>query len=318
MNIHARNGLISAIASILLLVIHFVTPPPGGLWLRTFYNSTHIPIFGVIAIGVLFMTPLGWDSRQRFFASLAVVAMLAIFSELAQIPTVRDASLRDFASDILGGIGFMSFAMAFSRSFSVSREGRLCWLLLGLASIALALAPLVKVSASYVERARTLPCLIRFDSRSLELLFRMQDAELIKMTEQTSKSVSASILLGDGQWPGIAFTDIWPNWETYEALDIEIENPEVTDLSINIRIHDRNHRHSQKFEDRFNRTVSLTPGRQTLRINVSEIRKAPVGRMMNMAEIDGLILFATRQQAGRRVVLHSLCLVVPSMTNDRN
>lgn len=318
MKVNAHNVFISAIVLILLLAMHFVTPSPGGLWLRTFYDSTHIPIFGVIAVGVLYMTPLAWDSRQRFLVSLAVVALLAIFSELIQVPTARNASLGDFASDMLGGFGFMCVAMGLSRRVPVPRERRLYLVLVGMASIAFPLAPLVTVSASYVERAQSLPSLIRFDSRYSELLFKMQTAELIKIKEPTSGKVSAAILLGDGQWPGISFPDIWPNWEAYEALSIEIENPEVTNLPISIRIHDRDHRHNQTFDDRFNRRMDLVPGRQTLQIDLREIREAPAGRKMNMAEIDGLILFTTRRQAGRRFVLHDIRLVEPSTLNDRD
>ena len=64
--------------------------------------------------------------------------------------------------------------------------------------------------------------------------------------------------------------------------------------------------------------MDLVPGRQTLQIDLREIREAPAGRKMNMAEIDGLILFTTRRQAGRRFVLHDLRLVEPSTLNDRD
>jgi hypothetical protein len=316
MKVNTRNVLISSIVLTLLLAIHFVTPTPGGLWLRTFYDSMHIPIFGMIAVGILYMTPKGWGSRQRFFSSLAIVALLAMISELAQVPTARDASLRDFASDILGGIGFMCIAMGLSPGFHALREGRSYLVLIGMASLAFPLAPLVAASASYVERAQSLPSLIRFDSRLSELRFKMRSAELIRMKEPTSGDVSAVILLGDGQWPGISLTDIWPDWEAYEALIIEIENPEVTNLPISIRIHDRGHRNNQTYNDRFNRRFDLVPGRQTFQIDLGEIRDAPVGRKMNMAEIDGLVLFTTRKQAGRRFVLHELRLVGTRTLNN--
>ena len=318
MKANLRNVLTSAIAVSLLLVIHFVTPPEGGLWLQTFYDSAHIPIFGVIAISVMYMTPPAWNSWRRILVSLTAVTLLAMLSELAQVPTSRDASLRDFASDMLGGIGFLCIAMALSRSSSFFGERRLFILLVGMASTVLPLAPLVAVSASYVERAQILPSLIRFDSRYSELLFTMHTAELIRTKAPTSGGVSAVILLGDGQWPGISFTDIWPNWEAYDALKVDIENPEATTLPISIRIHDRDHRDNRTFDDRFNRRIDLAPGRQVLEIDLKEIREAPVGRKMNMAEIDEVLLFSTRKQAGRRLVLHDLSLVEPSNPNRTN
>lgn len=315
MKVNVRKALVSAIALSLLLVLHFVTPSEGGLWLQTFYNSAHIPIFGVIAVSVMYMTPPSWDSWRRFLVSLAVVSLLAMLSELAQLPTSRDASLRDFASDMLGGIGFMCVAMGLSRRPSVPGKRRLYFLLVGIASIVLPLAPLVAVSASYVERVQILPNLIRFDSRYSELLFRMQNAELIRTKEPMSGRVSAVILLGDGQWPGISFTDIWPNWEAYDALKVDVENPEATTLPISIRIHDRDHRHNRTYDDRFNRRIDLAPGRQVLEIDLNEVREAPSGRKMNMAKIDEVILFSTRKQARRRLVLHDLTLVGPGTPN---
>jgi hypothetical protein len=41
---------------------------------------------------------------------------------------------------------------------------------------------------------------------------------------------------------------------------------------------------------------------------LSDIQNAPADRQMNMAEIDGLMIFATRQESGRRFVLHEIRL----------
>lgn len=309
MKVNARNVWISAIVLALLLALHFATPPPGGLWLRTFYDSMHIPVFGLIATGVLLMTPVAWNSRRRFVVAFAVTVFLAAFSEVVQIPTARNASFKDFASDLLGAVGFMCIAMVLSRRFSVRRVWRPYLMSVALVSIALALTPLATVSASYIARERALPDLVRFDSRLSAPFFKAQYAELTKIENDTSGEVSAGVLLGDGQWPGIAFIDIWPNWEAYEALDVEIENPEAEDLPISIRINDRRHRHNQVFDDRFNRRIELAPGRQTLRIDLREVREAPIGRVMDMTEVDELIIFTGRQEAGRSFVIHKLRLV---------
>jgi len=316
MKLSARNLLLGLMILGLLLGTHFVTPSSGGLWLRTFYDSLHVPVFGAIAVGILSMTPVTWDGRRRFVVSLAAVALLAGVSELAQVPTARDASLRDFASDVLGGIGFMCIAVGLSRTLTLQWERRLCLALVGTAAIAIPLTQLVVVSASYVARAQVLPSLIQFDSRYCDLLFELQGAKLIKTREPTTDGVSAVILLDDVQWPGISFTDVWPDWEAYEALVIEIENPDVTNLPIAIRIHDRRHRDNQEYDDRFNRSLSLVPGRQSIRIGLEEVREAPVGRKMNMKEIDGLVLFAARDQAGRQFILHDLRLVEGGSAND--
>lgn len=303
-----RSLLFSSIVVILLLVVQFARPSKGGLWLQTLYESLHVPVFGVIAVCVLLITPARWGTRNRLIATMGTVIGLSVLSEAAQIPTSRDASFEDLIADVLGAAGFVCIATTFIRSLSVPGLRRAALVLLGVALIAWPLLPLAKVSAAYVERHQILPSLMRFDARFVSTFFRMQNAELTEQQGASPGSVAASILLQDGPWPGIVFNNLWPNWEPHTALIIEIENPDADELRINIRVHDRDHRDEQRYSDRFNRRLELAPGRQTLRIKLSDIQDAPADRQMNMAEIDGLIIFATRQESGRRFVLHEIRL----------
>ncbi len=80
-------------------------------------------------------------------------------------------------------------------------------------------------------------------------------------------------------------------------------------MTVNIRVHDRVHRRgSQPYSDRFNLNTNLEPGREVIRISMDTIRRAPDSREMNMTEIDGLVVFVTRSEAGRSLVLHSIRL----------
>ena len=307
-----RNGLrilASAVVVILLLVIHFFSPSRGGLWLQTFYDSVHVPLFGVIAVCVLLVTPLHWSKRKRLLVVLGAVLALSVLSEVAQIPTARDASFSDILADWFGAAGFVAVAIVFSSSISVPKGRGRYLLVLGIALIIWPLLPLAKVSAAYLERNQFLPALTSFDSRFGDMLFRMQNAEIRKVRRAIGNSHSAEISLQDNPWPGIIFHDLWPNWEPYLALVIQIENPEAESLPINIRVHDRAHRHSdQPYGDRFNRSIDLMPGTQTIRITLADIQSAPAGRQMRMTEIDGLVIFCTQKESGRRFVLHDIRL----------
>lgn len=303
-----RNVLVGSIIVVLMLIVQFARPSMGGLWLQTLYESLHVPVFGVIAVCVLLITPAHWGGRNRLIATMAAVIGLSVLSEAAQIPTNRDASSADLIADLLGAAGFVCIAIVFARSFSVRKVRRPYLVLLGVALIAWPLLPLAKVSAAYVERHQIMPSLVRFDARFASTFFRMQNAELTEQRDDSPGSVAANILLKDGPWPGIVFNDLWPNWEPYAALIIDIENPDADALRINVRVHDRDHRDDPRYNDRFNRRVELAPGRQPLRIMLTDIQGAPAHRQMNMAEIDGLVIFATRQESGRRFVLHEIRL----------
>jgi hypothetical protein len=164
------------------------------------------------------------------------------------------------------------------------------------------------VSAAYVERFQMLPSLARFDARFGKVLFSMRDAELSVWQEKSSGDVAGAITLRKGRWPGIEFHDLWPNWESYSELGIEIENPGPDVLSINIRVDDQEHRRSLRFDDRFNKMVELPPGRQSIHIKLTDIRDAPVARQMNLRKIDGVWIFASNEEAGKQFILHEIRL----------
>ena len=281
----------------------------GGLWLQTFYESAHVPLFGIIAVCLLLITPSYWGNGRRLVAVIGAVMVFGVLSEVAQIPTGRDASVKDLIADWLGAAGFVTLFVAFSSSLTITKIRARYLVLLGAALIIWPLLPLAKVSVAYVERVRILPELARFDSVFAGTFFRLQNARLTKRANDVRGSASAEILLRDGPWPGIVFHDLWPDWEPYAVLIMEIENPESDELSVNVRVDDRDHhRGEQRFGDRFNRKINLTPGTNTVRIALADIKRAPDKRQMNMAEISGLIIFATRQEAGKRFVLHEIRL----------
>ena len=184
MNVSIRNAAIAAIAVLMLGVLLLVTPPPGGLWLRTLYDASHVPLFGAVAIAILLTTPSRWGGWRRFGSSVAGVALLGALSELAQVPTARDASLADLSADLFGGVGFLCIALGCGVGGSVRRIYRPLLVLLGLAAVAVPLVPLANVSAGYIQRQHALPRLIRFDSRHATLFFGLRNAALTLVPAQ--------------------------------------------------------------------------------------------------------------------------------------
>ena len=309
----SRNIATRVLAGIVILVLLLVTvmaqPSHSGTWLRTFNEALHVPVFGVIAVCLLILTPGHWSSRMRLLVAMLATVVLAALSEVAQIPTARDASLQDLIADLLGAAGFLVAAIPLSSSFSVRKGHGRYLVLLGALLVAWPLAPLARVSAAYVERSQISPSLVRFDTRFAHVFFRLQNTDLRKIEDADSDSVYAEISLKDAPWPGIVFHDLWPDWESHRTLMVAIENPESTALPINIRVHDLEHRWSeQNYSDRFNKQMQLEPGVHTLEFAIADIRDAPADRTMDMAHIDGLVVFATQQEAGRKFVLREIWL----------
>ncbi len=72
-------------------------------------------------------------------------------------------------------------------------------------------------------------------------------------------------------------------------------------LPIAIRVHDA--AHDQRYEDRFNRALTIAPGVNRITIALDDIRHAPDRREMDMRRIRGVLLFAYQRTQPTRLYL---------------
>lgn len=306
---HSRQFLAISIVAAILLVIQFANPSPAGIWLRTAYDSLYVPLFGIIAICLFLMAREDWGIKKKLGVVAFMVITLSVLSEAAQIPTNRDSSFNDIITNLSGAAGFLCVAFIFFSGTTYSKVRTLVLAGLGMVLISWPLFPLAKVSAAYVERARILPSLVRFDSYFSDIFFRLQCAQLTERHNELSGSTSAELVLQDCGWTGIAFQGFWPDWGAYSTLIIEVENPETDELNVNVRVNDRAHNHgTHDFDDRFNKRFKLATGTHQLRVAIKDIEVAPKTRSMQINEIDTLIIFASKKESGRHLILHSVRL----------
>ena len=74
--------------------------------------------------------------------------------------------------------------------------------------------------------------------------------------------------------------------------------------AIPVRNHARAHKlGDQRYNDRFNLSYILQPGRHTLRIPLKQIRNAPKDRQMDLSQIEGIVIFCSAGHAGRQFQL---------------
>ena len=296
----AKLLLISSAA--LLLLLHLYQPANTGLWAQTFFNSMHVPVFGIVAISlyVATATKARWSFLKRAAIVLAMVFVLSLLSEAAQIPGPRDASVKDLISDWLGAIAALFFVHAFAADKTLSRGRRIASALIGTAVLLVALSSLIGVSAAYLERGYQRPVLVSFDAHFGRYFRRTQNASLQLIRDTADARQIGQITLHDGAWPGIIFHDIWPDWRSYSTLIIEFGLAGDAPLDVHVRVHDREHKlGDQSYDDRFNQTITLQPGRHTLRIPLKDIRNAPGNRSMDMSHINGIVIFCSAKNAGR-------------------
>jgi len=299
--------LVSCIAG-LLLALHFFRPPISGLFTQVFFDSLHVPVFGLIALCAYLAqnTQSAW--RRRALVALAITATLGVLSEAAQIFTSRDASVNDLIADCAGAAGFLAILLAVFPPPETSWTRRF---LLGGIAVALLgwiLTPLFVVSAAYSEQYALFPTIARFDSRFGHVLKRTQNIDYRVIPSGKGEPAHALVILKDKPWPGVAFHDIQPDWSEYSVLIVHLSIDGDFPLPINLRVHDEAHKSSQKFSDRFNRAYSLQPGNHSLRIPLADLEHAPQGRSMDLSRISEVIVFSDASNAGRSFRLYEIRL----------
>jgi VanZ family protein len=303
-----QAALMSLIAT-LLLMLHFSRPPAANLFQQSLFEASHVPIFGIIAISLLFATPKHWRTTWKLATAMAIAIGLGLISESAQIPIERDASFSDLISNALGAAGFLAIAIATKKVGFTTSLRRISALVVGLILLLCGLSQFIGVSAAYVVRNWQFPVLIDFDSPLMNTFVTTQNSTLESGASSEFGRSFQKVRLRSGYWPGLIFHDIRPDWRKYSALaiDLALNGPEP--LDINIRVHDRRHSNSdQLFRDRFNRSITISPGEQTLRISLVDIRNAPMEREMNLAKIDGIVIFCDARNAGREFYIAEIRL----------
>lgn len=295
------RAIVLLFAALLLVVaLHRANPPVVGLWQQTALNSSHVFVFALVALA-LFLATLQLARLSlllRFSLALLAAIVVGTASEVAQISTMRDASFEDLVSNWLGATGALLLAAAFRRE--LSGRTRLSTAVAGVLVLLVALLPLLKVTAAYAERNSEKASLLSFDAVFANTFITQQNASLSILETASGGGKIGRVRLNDGPWPGLIIHDVWPDWRPYSTLVVDIAFLENAPLTVHFRVHDRAHRvGEQPYNDRFNLRNEITPGEHTIRIPLEAVRNAPHGREMDMSQIEGIVVFCTKKDAGR-------------------
>lgn len=275
---------------------------------RTIENAGHFPLFFLVTLAVIYVLRgyPRFNSGPRAAVGLYVFAGLAgvgagFLSEVIQRPLRRDASWEDVVADAIGVFCALgAYALIDGRS-GLRRWHRVLALAVVVACTTVYVTPIATMARAYLHRNGQFPVLADFNSRA-ELYWTMDIG--------TQRKIVGDVLdvefLVRG-FPGLAFHEPVPDWRPYKTLVVDVENPSSEPLNLGVRVHDR--RHDRQFSDRFNRHFLLAAGeRQSLRIALDDIRRAPRGRLMDMQQISDITLFRSENNGSRRMRVHGMRL----------
>jgi hypothetical protein len=163
-------------------------------------------------------------------------------------------------------------------------------------------APVVSMLRAYAHRDGQFPVLASFDSH-LELYWIVSYG-----IRREIRDGALDVEFDAPLFPGFSFHEPVPDWHRYQALVIDVENPDTAlPLKMGLRVHDA--RHTHVYADRFNRSFDFAAGeRRQLRLALEEIRHGPRNRLMDMAHISDVTLFRLRDSPSQRMRLHGMRL----------
>ena len=306
-------GLMVALSGLVL----FGELPGRPLILHTLQKLAHPAVFGLIAVCLLaFEQQRAGGARpvvMQYVRALLFAIALGGMTELGQLFTHRDPSLRDMLLDARGAACALVWATLFdARCRAGWRPAlrRAIGLLVAVALSALILSPLAWASAGYAQRAWRFPTLFTPATR-LDLLFiglTASTPELAKVPPNVARApheLALRVPLQSRPYAGVTLDEPSPDWRGFHVLVVEASNATRTDLTVHLRIHDRSH--DWTAPDRYNTEFRLAAGsRGSFEFPLEDIQHGPSGRLLDLGHVAGVALYRAGPEGPREFWLHRI------------
>ncbi len=289
------RALLAAACIAAIVVIVFVDLPGKLKYVEVVQNWGHAPVFGLLSLGILYLkthtgkrAPAG-HPRDYFFAAAVAIA-LGVAVEIVQFFIGRDADPFDALQDALGiGATLSIHAWLFRHHLNLGARQRKAVIAIALVTALWAMAPVAACAAAYWHRDRLFPVIADFRS-PLDLYFiRAGEPPFARVglpagVPGVRDQPTLRVPFGDHPWPGVVIEEPKPDWSGYQNLAVDISNPNASELTLLLTIHDRAYIGGK--EDRYNRTfVVPAHERFILKTPLRDIEHGPEARTLNMREL---------------------------------
>lgn len=276
----------------------------SGPFYRSVWNLGHTGLFAVLTYA---LKPWQWLTGWRLWlATTGLILLLGILIELLQSGTDRQADWQDILRNLLGVWLVLAWRPVFSRKTGAHAHS---WLLPAVTAILLLfeLGTTGAVAVRQWQVNHQLPLLYDFRNSNPAPFWSGNPVPSDRHTSNQSQSLK--IELGTETYSGISLNNLPADWRGYDQLIVTLFNPVQEQLTLTLRINDVAHdRGDNAYGDRFNTRLVLAPGSNTFTINLEDVRNAPASRVMDLASVRRLGLFAVRLPAPRTVYLSDLRL----------
>ncbi len=262
----------------------------------------HIPLFGIVSLVILWILNHGkWPCTitKRYVQAGIIAVFLAVLTESIQIlmPN-RYFQFGDIVNDTIGAAAFLWLAHSFLNNLPglIIRLSRWAVVLF----IILPAIPIFLTAIDTWNMKRTFPALSSFESFLEMSRWTQKESKICRTTlHATEGKYSLEVTLLPGNYPGISMDYLANDWSGYKSMSFDVFLQGPSPLNITVRINDQ--AHNNEFTDRFNRRFQILPGENHISIKLDDVEKAPKGRLMIMAEITNLSIFAYKLKGLKQV-----------------
>ena len=293
-----------------LAVLFFVGGPgfhsPRSL--SSVWDLGHIAAFSLWSFLLL-----QWKTVEKSSQSLQWRILLAFglffggITEGIQSLIGGDASCGDLLRDMLGVLITLSWFTPASERLSSGARRTVKSVSVSLVLIA-CIPLMVSVSDELLARAR-FPVLSDFETPFEKDRWEGEARFSIDRAVAHQGKASLRVEMDTAQYSGVALVYFPRDWKGYRYLFMEILNPLPGRIDVTCRIHDGEHeKGEQRYDDRYNQVFHLLPGWNSLRIDLGDVLRAPVGRRMDLRNIRAVGVFSSRLPAPRTVFIDSVRL----------
>lgn len=232
--------------------------------------------------------------RRWLILTVAILAAGAIIEGI-QSQIGRTASWEDGLRNLIGAWFGLFWSLPARRQVYLGRA-------LATALVLWQLSGLVGHGLAHVHRIQQFPVLSNFENvRDLEA-WRGPSERVNNPVREGHYSLAMHF--GTERFSSVGSYVLHRDWRGYQELVFDLYNPYESALPIVLRINDRQHEQDgPRYADRFNRRLIVQPGWNEYRIALEDVRMAPKGRTMNLAEIQQVQLFVQALEQPRTLYL---------------
>ncbi|HQJ10143.1 MAG TPA: hypothetical protein PLF54_14135, partial [Deltaproteobacteria bacterium] len=242
----------------------------------------------------------------HYALSISAVVALGVTTEFLQEAFTSDRffSVWDIFYDTLGALTFL--VLAYPSSGHPKGNIRLFKASAVLVVLLATVPTNIEIIDSW-EMHRSFPLLNSFETRFEMSRLSGKDNMYMQSSKHAVHGVYAlEVQLSPGEYPGIALEELYGDWNGYRTFSFDAYLEGGKPLPITVRINDA--LHNQDYTDRFNKQFVLTPGANTIVIDLYEVRKAPRKRLMDMSRITDICIFSYRLNEPRTLFLDNFRL----------